>query len=324
MQNKTWSNLITAQHQQSIKGTRRKGKKNRIGGNNRAKLSSAEKPQAAAHEGKHTNSLATLQASPNPSTRAPSQRSDRTIVEWRNFKIYSRQSSPPPNFHQLKCSSSQDSFTVDPYCNSGGINSGGQWPIPGCAGSTMCHHQQMQMPHLPVLAHGPSMTSLHGQFPPPPLCNPCSSQQQNNFNSVPLPGPSRWGPRTSCPVHSPFRARIPNGTICSGHQVKQTKTLSRTFASVRTSHIPTHLTESEPVDGGVYGREFYRFSFALGLRLTGCSNDCDDDNSREESRRYDNVHLRRQSIVAGHSWDTPPPSISCAHTHVRLYDQLGL
>lgn len=29
MQNKTWSNLITAQHQQSIKGTRRKGKKNR-------------------------------------------------------------------------------------------------------------------------------------------------------------------------------------------------------------------------------------------------------------------------------------------------------
>lgn len=29
MQNRTWSNLITAQHQQSIKGTRRKGKKNR-------------------------------------------------------------------------------------------------------------------------------------------------------------------------------------------------------------------------------------------------------------------------------------------------------
>jgi calcium/calmodulin-dependent serine protein kinase len=71
---------------------------------------------------------------------------------------------------------------------------------------------------MPMLAHGPSMTSLHGPLPPPPLCNPCS-QQPNNFNSVPLPGPSRWGPRTSCPVHSPFRARIPNGTICSGHQV---------------------------------------------------------------------------------------------------------
>lgn len=54
--------------------------------------------------------------------------------------------------------------------------------------------------------------------PPPPLCNPCSS---NSFNSVPMPGPSssRWGPRTSCPVHSPFRVRVPNGSICSGHQV---------------------------------------------------------------------------------------------------------
>jgi calcium/calmodulin-dependent serine protein kinase len=74
-------------------------------------------------------------------------------------------------------------------------------------------------PHMPMLGHGPSMTSLHGPLPPPPLlCNPCSSQP-NNFNSVPIPGSSRWGPRTSCPVHSPFRARIPNGTICSGHQV---------------------------------------------------------------------------------------------------------
>ena len=122
---------------------------------------------------------------------------------------------------------------MDPYCNSGGINSGGQWPIPNCGGP-MCHHgpgpgqgpggqmpgqqqQQQQQQHLPMLAHGPSMTSLHGPLPPS-LCNPCSSQP-NNFNSVPLPGTSRWGPRTSCPVHSPFRARIPNGTICSGHQV---------------------------------------------------------------------------------------------------------
>lgn len=56
--------------------------------------------------------------------------------------------------------------------------------------------------------------------PIPPLCNPCSS---NSFNSVALPVLSRWGPRTSCPVHSPFRVRVPNGSICSGHQVNKTK-----------------------------------------------------------------------------------------------------
>uniref|UniRef100_A0AAG5CRW1 Uncharacterized protein n=1 Tax=Anopheles atroparvus TaxID=41427 RepID=A0AAG5CRW1_ANOAO len=68
-----------------------------------------------------------------------------------------------------------------------------------------------------TLVHGPSQLSLHGPpLPPPPLCNPCSNT--NSFNSVPLPGPSRWGPRTSCPVHSPFRIRVPNGSICSGHQ----------------------------------------------------------------------------------------------------------
>lgn len=65
-----------------------------------------------------------------------------------------------------------------------------------------------------LLTHGPSMLSLHA---PPTLCNPCSNT--NNFNSVPLPGPSRWGPRTSCPVHSPFRVRVPNGNVCAGHQV---------------------------------------------------------------------------------------------------------
>lgn len=62
------------------------------------------------------------------------------------------------------------------------------------------------------LQHGPPL-------PPPGICgNPFSS---NNFNSVPLPGPSsRWGPRSSCPVHSPFRVRAPNGgSVCSGHQV---------------------------------------------------------------------------------------------------------
>lgn len=55
-------------------------------------------------------------------------------------------------------------------------------------------------------------------LPPPPIFNPCSS---NSLNSMSIQGPStsRWGPRTSCPVHSPFRIRIPNGSICSGHQV---------------------------------------------------------------------------------------------------------
>lgn len=73
------------------------------------------------------------------------------------------------------------------------------------------------------LVHGPSQLSLHGPLSMQPggplggLCNPCSNT--NSFNSVPLPGPSRWGPRTSCPVHSPFRIRVPNGSICSGHQV---------------------------------------------------------------------------------------------------------
>lgn len=80
--------------------------------------------------------------------------------------------------------------------------------------------------HQPLmgLGHGPSLLSLpqHGvpstmPHPPPTLCNPCSNTQ--NFNSVPFPGPSRWGPRTSCPVHSPFRVRVPNGNVCSGHQV---------------------------------------------------------------------------------------------------------
>lgn len=78
----------------------------------------------------------------------------------------------------------------------------------------------------PKTGHGPSLVSLHGmQQPPllpqmpPTLCNPCSNS--NNFNSVPLPGPSRWGPRTSCPVHSPFRVRVPNGNSCSGHQVSK-------------------------------------------------------------------------------------------------------
>ncbi|ALC46155.1 CASK [Drosophila busckii] len=49
--------------------------------------------------------------------------------------------------------------------------------------------------------------------PPPALFNPCSSAL-----SLQQAVSSRWGPRTSCPVHSPFRVRVPNGSICSGHQ----------------------------------------------------------------------------------------------------------
>ncbi|KAM8707190.1 hypothetical protein ACLKA7_011310 [Drosophila subpalustris] len=49
--------------------------------------------------------------------------------------------------------------------------------------------------------------------PPPALFNPCSSAL-----SLQQAASSRWGPRTSCPVHSPFRVRVPNGSICSGHQ----------------------------------------------------------------------------------------------------------
>lgn len=61
--------------------------------------------------------------------------------------------------------------------------------------------------------------------PPPPIFNPCSS---NSISSMSIQGPSssRWGPRTSCPVHSPFRVRVPNGSICSGHQVIAIKTIN--------------------------------------------------------------------------------------------------
>lgn len=90
----------------------------------------------------------------------------------------------------------------------------------------MCHHGPGPGPPPPGPGpgpgpggqFGPGPMSMHGPpLPPPPMCNPCSS---NSFNSVPIPGPSRWGPRSSCPVHSPFRVRVPNGSICSGHQVR--------------------------------------------------------------------------------------------------------
>ncbi|GAB0088684.1 forkhead box protein L2-like [Sergentomyia squamirostris] len=91
----------------------------------------------------------------------------------------------------------------------------------------MCHHGPGPGP--PIIGgigvgggggpttHG-GLSAFHGPPPPPPpLCNPCSTNS-NSFNSVPIPGPSRWGPRSTCPVHSPFRVRMPNGSVCSGHQ----------------------------------------------------------------------------------------------------------
>lgn len=86
----------------------------------------------------------------------------------------------------------------------------------------MCHHGpgpgvNQSGPGGMMSHHVQSTTSLHGPSCPPPMCNPCNS---NNFNSVPVPGPSRWGPRSTCPVHSPFRVRMPNGNVCSGQQVK--------------------------------------------------------------------------------------------------------
>ena len=282
MQNGTWSNLINAQHQQSIKSTRRKSREKYFGGNNKTKNSHLQqlRPQGEIK----SPYIHTQRKSTNTKIKTHAKSCEKLSCDW--VKIYSRQSSPPPSLHQLKCSGSQDSFTVDPYCNSGGINSGGQWPIPNCGGQ-MCHHgpgpgnsMPMTMSHLPMLGHGPSMTSLHGPLPPPPLCNPCSSQP-NNFNSVPLPGPSRWGPRTSCPVHSPFRARIPNGTICSGHQVKE--------------KFPCHFQDLLPLRwafslGEIIGmgkkkgkriapdNRLYRLPFASTWRMTGYSNGYDDDN----------------------------------------------
>lgn len=88
----------------------------------------------------------------------------------------------------------------------------------------MCHHGPGPGPAGPGAGNGGGLIGsgtlpLHGPPLPPSICNPFSS---NSFNSVPLPGPSRWAPRTSCPVHSPFRVRAPNGSVCSGHQVKET------------------------------------------------------------------------------------------------------
>uniref|UniRef100_A0A182JHR6 Uncharacterized protein n=1 Tax=Anopheles atroparvus TaxID=41427 RepID=A0A182JHR6_ANOAO len=103
-------------------------------------------------------------------------------------------SAPPSSstWEAIDAQRFQENFAVDPYCG-GGINSGGQWPIPNCGGP-MCHHGPG--PGLPpgsgpgpgpgpgpgqgpgpgpgsgmgTLVHGPSQLSLHGPpLPPPPL-----------------------------------------------------------------------------------------------------------------------------------------------------------
>lgn len=131
---------------------------------------------------------------------------------------------------------------MDQYCGGIGGNNGiGQWPIPNCGGP-MCHHGpgpggigggggvgggcggSGMMMGGGMGGSGPIHPLQQQHGPPPPLPPPgiCSNPfSSNNFNSVPLPGPSsRWGPRSSCPVHSPFRVRAPNGgSVCSGHQV---------------------------------------------------------------------------------------------------------
>lgn len=94
----------------------------------------------------------------------------------------------------------------------GGIAAGGGDTI--VTGGGHCR----SMSGISNLSIGPPPPPL----PPPPMFIPCSS---NSYNTVPITGPSssRWGPRTSCPVHSPFRVRVPNGSICSGHQVIERK-----------------------------------------------------------------------------------------------------
>lgn len=73
---------------------------------------------------------------------------------------------------------------------------------------------------------------------PPSICNTYNS---NVFNSTFLPSVSRWGVRTSCPIHSPFRGRIPNGSICSGHQVKH-------FVEIkRFSHYISFRSEKQKI-----------------------------------------------------------------------------
>ncbi|KAH8294195.1 hypothetical protein KR054_009338 [Drosophila jambulina] len=100
-----------------------------------------------------------------------------------------------------------------------GVGSSGQgipMGMPSMATLPQCPAAEAAM--LAASSAGGHCRSLSGlssiSIPPPPaLFNPCSSAL-----SLQQAAATRWGPRTSCPVHSPFRVRVPNGSICSGHQ----------------------------------------------------------------------------------------------------------
>ncbi|CAD6994142.1 unnamed protein product [Ceratitis capitata] len=102
----------------------------------------------------------------------------------------------------------------------GGGGGGGGGGLYGCdtiisGGPSHCR----SLSGLSSLSIGPPIPAP--PVPPPPLFNPCGSTSFNSIHTMQQgpSGASRWGPRTSCPIHSPFRVRAPNGSICSGHQV---------------------------------------------------------------------------------------------------------
>lgn len=101
-----------------------------------------------------------------------------------------------------------------------GVGSSGQGVPMGMPSMAMPQCPAAEAALLAASSAGGHCRSLSGlssiSIPPPPaLFNPCSSAL-----SLQQAAATRWGPRTSCPVHSPFRVRVPNGSICSGHQVR--------------------------------------------------------------------------------------------------------
>ncbi|XP_022221208.1 peripheral plasma membrane protein CASK isoform X9 [Drosophila obscura] len=98
-----------------------------------------------------------------------------------------------------------------------GVGSSGQG-IPQCPAAAADAAMMASGGHCRSMS-GLSSISMSGPPcpPPPALFNPCSSALSLQ-QAAAAAASSRWGPRTSCPVHSPFRVRVPNGSICSGHQ----------------------------------------------------------------------------------------------------------
>ncbi|SPP82954.1 Hypothetical predicted protein, partial [Drosophila guanche] len=97
-----------------------------------------------------------------------------------------------------------------------GVGSSGQG-IPQCSAAA-ADAAMMASGHCRSMSGLSSISMSAPPCPPPPaLFNPCSSAMSLQ-QAAAAAASSRWGPRTSCPVHSPFRVRVPNGSICSGHQ----------------------------------------------------------------------------------------------------------